>query len=127
LKVQVREKSTGHVVEMWSVDAREACTIIPPGLEQPWYEYVGRAPAPEAVPLAPPPPPPRLTAEEVAAKLAERSFNDLRALAVRVDEKASKLSKEEVIASLVPHVLAGTLSLESVSVATAPPAVGLVR
>lgn len=86
--------------EVWPVDARE---MVAAG-----WTYGEPAGMPVSAPSAP------LPAVTVNAQkqLSAMAWNDLQKLAAKLGLPGSKVSKEDLIASLLPHVEAGTLSLE---------------
>ena len=101
-RVKVREIATGRVFEAWPVDAREM-------LRHPKdYEYAEED-APLGLPSAPvtPIPPPPSLAERLDAK----SYRDIQALAKKAGIDASQ-RKDELVEQLLPHIEAGTISLE---------------
>jgi len=103
-QVAIRDKSTGELLERWSVDAREYVSMHPDR-----YEYVGpdaplAAPAPETPKVAPP-----TVDYEVA--LEDLGYAQLQELARKAGLPNINLKKPAMIAALLPHLEGGTLSL----------------
>lgn len=101
-QVKVRDTSTGDVFLAWPVDAREM-------VRGDRYEY-----APEGAPLGAPNAPvePPVAPPTHAEQLAAKSVKELQALAKKAGVSAKGMPKEDVIAALLPHIAAGTVSLE---------------
>ena len=107
-KVKVRELSTGTVFEAWSVDAREMVGGHP---DQYAYVLDDSPLGPPEAPSAPPAPPTPSPAEI----LADKSYDDLVALAKKAGIKSFGVKRDDLVAALLPHVAGGTLSLDNVA------------
>ena len=104
-KVRVREGATGHVDEMWPVDARER-------VEHPkgdWTYVPDDTPLTDAVVVVAPPPAPLTPLTFLDGK----SYKELQALA-RSAGILGNLPKADLIARLVPHIEGGTVSMDDV-------------
>lgn len=110
-RVRIRELSTGRVFDAWAVDAREMLNHPKGGFEAvpatiPLRIHTTDAPPPSAVPLTPP-----TTIDLLGAK----SYKELQALAKRAGLNAGG-TKDALVASLLPLIEAGTVSLEELPV-----------
>ena len=103
-QVAIRDKSTGELLERWSVDARELFTLHPER-----YEYAGPgAPLAAPAPDAPKAEPPAVDFEEALDALG---YLQLQEMGRRVGLPNINLKKPAMIAALLPHLEGGTLSL----------------
>lgn len=109
-KVKVREVSTGQILEVWPVDAREY-------VKTPDFTYVTEASAAEAAAPAPPPPPPKSVREQ----LGEKSYKELQAIAKKAGFDANQ-KKDDLVEQIAVHVEAGAVSLEELTPLSLPQA-----
>jgi hypothetical protein len=113
-QVRLRELATGRVFLAWPVDAREMLTHPNGGFEVVTNDTPIGTPDPEQTHSNVSPAPVASPTPTIAERLQAKSYKELQVLAKRANVNAVGKKAEEIVASLVPLVESGVVSLEEI-------------